>query len=141
MKNLLIAIALTGAALLAGAALPVGAAGTSGAGDGAARRYQQERADCLSGRSAQDRQTCLKEAGAAYAEARRGRLGSEVDARQLRENALLRCRVVPAEDREACERLASGGGKVSGSVTEGAVLKELVTRRVEPAASAPLPQQ
>ncbi|QPF73347.1 hypothetical protein G8A07_10745 [Roseateles sp. DAIF2] len=118
------------AALLTGLAF---AANSSEAQRQAARQYQQERADCLAGRSAQDRPTCLKEAGAAYAEARRGRLDRGADARQLSENALLRCQAVPTEDRAACERMARGGGTVSGSVAEGAVLKELVTRRIEPA--------
>ena len=36
--------------------------------------YRQERAKCLDGRSQQDRATCLQEAGAARAEALRGRL-------------------------------------------------------------------
>lgn len=99
--------------------------------------YQQERADCLAGRSTQDRQTCLKEAAAAQAEARLGRLDSGATARQLTDNALARCKVVPADDRAACETLALGGGKRSGSVAEGAVLKELVTRRIEPAPPEP----
>lgn len=101
--------------------------------------YLKERETCLTGRSAQDRATCLKEAGAARQEARRGTLDSRVDARQLSENALARCRAVHAEDRADCERLAMGEGHSSGSVAEGAVLKELITRRVEPPASAALP--
>lgn len=101
--------------------------------------YLKEREACLTGRSAQDRATCLKEAGAARQEARRGTLDSRVDARQLTENALARCRAVHTEDRADCERLALGDGRSSGSVAEGAVLKELVTRRVEAPASAASP--
>jgi len=40
----------------------------------AQQRDQQERAQCLSGQSQEDRATCVKEAGAAYQEARNGRL-------------------------------------------------------------------
>lgn len=102
------------------------------------QRYQQQRAECLSGRSPQDRATCLREAGAALAEARRGGLtqGSEAD---WQRNALARCaRHEGAEARDACERIARGEGTHDGSVEEGGILYELVTRSVEPAASAPL---
>jgi hypothetical protein len=42
-------------------------------------RYQQERAVCMSGQSNQERATCLKEAGAAFAEAKRDSLGQSGD--------------------------------------------------------------
>jgi hypothetical protein len=92
--------------------------------------YQQERQKCLSGRSHQDRATCLQEAGAALAEARRGQLDNGVSERQLMENRLARCKVQPPSERSECERLARGEGKVSGSVESGGVIKELVTRQV-----------
>jgi len=38
----------------------------------AQRQYQQDRAYCNSGQATEDRATCLKEATAAYGEARRG---------------------------------------------------------------------
>jgi long-subunit fatty acid transport protein len=102
--------------------------------------YQAERQACMQGQTTNaDRATCLREAGAAYAEAKRGRLSNNVSDAQKRENALLRCREQPAAERLDCERMARGEGKVSGSVAEGAIVKELVTRTVEPvpAASAP----
>jgi hypothetical protein len=83
-----------------------------------------------------DRATCLREAGAAYAEAKRGRLSNNVSDAQKRENALLRCREQPPSERLDCERMARGEGKVSGSVAEGAIVRELVTRTVEPAQAA-----
>ena len=105
--------------------------------------YQQERAICLEGRSSQDRATCLKEAGAARAEARRQSLDNGESPAQLRANALQRCAKVPADDRPECERMALGQGERSGSVAEGAVVKQLTTRTVEPvppvAAPAPAP--
>ena len=99
-------------------------------------RYQQERAACLNGTSQQDRATCLKEAGAALAEARRARLDNGEDARALRENALQRCKAQPPQDRDACERLARGEGTVSGSVGGGGLIKEVVTPVIEPAPAA-----
>ncbi len=79
-----------------------------------AQTYQKDRAACLQGLSQQDRATCLKEAGAALAEAPRGRLGAGEDARTLTNNALQRCKSVPPKDRSACERMALGEGKVFG---------------------------
>ena len=107
-------------------------AGPAGSADANAK-YQKERAACLNGTSQQDRATCLKEAGAALAEARRARLDNGEDARALRENALQRCKAQPPQDREACERLARGEGTVSGSVGGGGVIKEVVTPVIEPA--------
>ena len=99
--------------------------------------YRRDRADCLAGRSAQDRKTCLQEAGAALAAARRGQLVSP-DAATLVANALRRCQAVRAEDRSDCERMARGEGSREGSVAEGAILKRISRIVVEaPAAGAP----
>ncbi|WP_395701503.1 hypothetical protein [Aquabacterium sp.] len=90
--------------------------------------YRQERAKCLDGRSPQDRATCLQEAGAARAEALRGRLDNHEDAATLARNALQRCQSQPEADRADCERLARGEGERSGSVAAGGVFKQLITR-------------
>lgn len=100
-----------------------------------AQVYQRERAACLDGSSQQDRQTCLKEAGAAQAEARRARLDSGEDARALAANALQRCHAVLTEDRDACERRVRGEGQTSGSVRAGGTFTSIVSRST--AASAP----
>ena len=107
-----------------------GGLGAKHASSDAQATYRIERDNCLSGRTHQDRATCLREAGAAYAEARQGRLGSDADAATLRANALQRCQRQPPADRPDCERLARGEGRQVGSVAEGAVIKELVTRTV-----------
>ena len=103
--------------------------------------YQKERAACIEGRSGQSRVDCLKEAAAALAEARRGRLDNGESARSLEGNGKDRCRWVKAEDRDDCLRMAQGEGKVSGSVQGGGVIKELVTRTpqtpVPPVAASP----
>ncbi len=100
--------------------------------------YQQELAACRAGSTVQDRATCLKEAGAARAEARRHGLDNGETAAQLRANALLRCQRVNDDQRAACERLAQGEGTRNGSVAEGAVLKQITTRgaAAAPAAAA-----
>ena len=66
------ALALCTAGALLGAPL----AGAQGSTDSAGMQsvFQRERAACLNGLSHQDRTTCLKEASAAYQEARRGQM-------------------------------------------------------------------
>ncbi|SFI45920.1 hypothetical protein SAMN04515618_1269 [Collimonas sp. OK307] len=86
-------------------------------------RYQAERAVCMSGQSNQSRATCLREAGAALQEARRGRLQDDPAADS--QNALLRCNALPPDDKDACRRRINGEGTTSGSVLEGGVLREL----------------
>lgn len=88
-------------------------------------RYQQERATCMSGQSHQDRATCLREAGAAMQEAKRGNLGGGMG--QYEQNQLKRCDAHPAEDREDCLRRMRGEGTVSGSVESGGIYRELRT--------------
>ena len=123
------------AALLAGSLLLPLTANAATADSGSAEaNYRKERADCMSGRSIQDRQTCLKEAGAALAESRRGQLKS-ADAAQLQANAVERCQRVPADDRQACEAMARGEGQRSGSVAEGAVLTQFSTLSYAPPAA------
>lgn len=103
----------------------------------AAARYQQERAACMNGQSNQDRATCLKEAGAAYAEAKHGGLkvtGATGGKRDREANALQRCTALPAEESKACMARMQGEGSTSGTAASGGILRELVT--VEPAASA-----
>ena len=103
--------------------------------DAAEQRYQQERADCLAGRSPQARDVCLKEAGAARGEAlRQGSPGTTDD---LVRNQLQRCQPLPPADRQSCIARMSGAGTTRGSVAEGGVLRELTTRSPGPDASAP----
>lgn len=107
------------------------AAPKSGNGGSAEQRYQQERAACMNGSSNQDRPACLKEATNALAEARR-HPGSDGSPAEWRQNALARCAKVPATDKTACERLAMGEGKQSGSVEGGGIVKEIVTTTYGP---------
>lgn len=92
----------------------------------AAARYEVERAMCLRGASSQDLDTCLREAGAAYAQARRGAAGDD-DAAQLEANRLRRCDPLPSDQRRDCIARMQGQGTTSGSVAGGGIYRELVT--------------
>lgn len=92
----------------------------------AQRQYERERADCMSGRSQQDRATCLKEAGAAYEEARRGTLANPRDT-DLAGNATRRCDAQPAGDRDACVQRIMGAGSTAGSVESGGLIRRSET--------------
>jgi hypothetical protein len=118
-----------GTSLAAGAALiAVGSPLLAAERNSTARHvYLQERATCLSGQSHQPREVCLREAAAAYAEAKRGDLGHE-DPAQLQANALARCAVRPPDQMAMCERMARGEGTVTGSVEEGGFVRQIVTR-------------
>jgi len=103
-------------------------------------RFEQDSAVCNSGRSNQDRATCMQEARAALAAAQGGRL-PEPDP-SLARNATRRCAALPMEDRTDCEARMRGQGTTSGSAAAGGIYRELVTRTVgpvEPAASAAEP--
>ena len=85
--------------------------------------YQQERARCLDGSSGEDQKTCLREAGAAVVEAKRGGL---TDSQDYQQNAMARCAAhTNAEERSYCERRMRGEGTVSGSVKGGGLMREL----------------
>lgn len=99
------------------------------ASDRSADRYQQERAACLSGRTNQDQATCLREAGAARVEARRG--GLNTPSADYMANALQRCNALPVPDRADCKARVAGYGTQSGSVEGGGIYRETVTRSVE----------
>jgi hypothetical protein len=115
------------AAALGFASLILVASGTAAAATRASDaqlRYQQERAVCMSGQSNQERATCLKEAGAAFAEAKRDGLGRSDDS-ALQRNRQLRCDAFKAGDREDCLRRMSSEGVTSGSAPQGGILREL----------------
>lgn len=97
-------------------------------------RYLQDRAQCES-KSGDDRKTCLREAGAAQIEARRGTLAAD-DNSDFEKNRLARCDLhKQADEREYCLRRMRGEGTVSGSVEGGGILRELVV--TVPAEEAP----
>jgi hypothetical protein len=101
-------------------------------------RFEREREVCVSGHSNQDRATCLREAYAAYAEARKGKLDDNAD---YARNTIARCEVLPDDDRQDCIARMHGAGTTSGSVAEGGIYRELVTRTVNPPATADAPTE
>ena len=92
--------------------------------DEADATYHRDRAACMN-MSSQDRAACLKEAAAARAEIKRGRLGDNNSQAQYERNALMRCNTLPADDRDACQRRMHGEGTTSGSVEGGGIYREL----------------
>ena len=92
--------------------------------------YLKERADCNAGNTAQDRATCLKEAGAAAAERKRNGLDTTGS---LRQNAIERCNTVAPKDKADCLARIEGPAqadqttKTSGSVAGGGILRETTT--------------
>jgi hypothetical protein len=117
-----------GLALCAAGAL-LGANSEAAAGSGkpsaAQATYEKDRAACMSGRTSQDRATCLQEASAALQEAKRGSLNDSPS--DFERNRLLRCENQPPQDREECVRRMSSEARTSGSVEGGGVLRELTT--------------
>jgi hypothetical protein len=95
------------------------------------RRFEVDRQACLSGKSSQTFDSCMKEARAEFAEPP----GSSppVSSEQLQRNAQMRCEHLTGEYRTACLARMRGEGTVSGSVAGGGILRELVTTEVLPA--------
>ena len=123
--------------------------GAEAAATAAKSTYQKERADCEAGKTAQDRDTCLKEAGAAEQERKRKTLDNNGT---MRQNAIERCNTVAAKDKADCLARIEGPSqpnqstKTSGSVAGGGIIRETTTTTTgapvvivpaTPAASAP----
>ncbi|MCD6732041.1 MAG: hypothetical protein LT103_00370 [Burkholderiaceae bacterium] len=135
-------IAASAIALIAAGVLPLAAAAQAGAANGPDARYRQERERCEQMQSPDERASCLREAAAARAEARGGRLGSGPDdpIRYL-ENALRRCEPLPPDERADCEYRVRGGGTTRGSVEAGGIYRETVTREIPAQGEVSVPAQ
>lgn len=114
--------------LLAGSAFGAGAKGNAELD----AQYQREKAVCTSGQSNQDKATCLREAGAAYQQAKEGKLSSN-QSPQYSQNALERCKALPPSDQADCQRRIDSPSDVEGSAPSGGILRKDVT--VVPATS------
>jgi hypothetical protein len=114
------------AATLAACAAVLGLASASALArspDAAQSRYESERAVCMQGLSNQDKATCLKEAGAALQEARRGHLAG-ADERELERNRLARCDAQSGADRDDCV-MRMQAGTTTGTAQAGGILREM----------------
>jgi hypothetical protein len=89
-------------------------------------QYQREKAVCTSGQSNQDKATCLREAGAAYQQAKQGRL-NDGQQTQYSANAVNRCKALPASDQADCQRRIENPTDVEGNAPSGGILRKDVT--------------
>ena len=102
--------------------------------DPAKAQYDAERARCMSGTTGQDQASCLKSAGAAYDSSKAGKLKDPNT--DFRDNAMRRCAALAGADRTDCESRVDGQGVSSGSVKDGGIVKETITRNVNPSNTA-----
>ncbi|AIT28342.1 putative exported protein [Bordetella holmesii 30539] len=88
--------------------------------------YKREVARCNAGMSAQDRKTCLREAGAARDEAKRNRLSTGSTSHE--QNRTRRCDALPALQRQDCitQMTDPANTTTRGSVDGGGVMRETV---------------
>jgi hypothetical protein len=129
LRNLASLAGLIAVGVAAGFAGPPAYAADSAASP-AKSTYVKERADCEAGRTAQDRATCLKEAGAAQQERKRNTLDNSGS---MRQNAIERCNAVAPKDKADCLARIEGPSAAnqktttSGSVAGGGVIRETTT--------------
>lgn len=80
---------------------------------------------CNTGKTPQDRETCLREVRNANAEKRAGKIDNSNN--EFSANALKRCEVLSGEDKIACQARVVGYGNAQGSVAGGGVIREVET--------------
>lgn len=98
---------------------------TGATGIDASGNYQSEVNACMSGRTQQDRDTCLEEARNARADKQRGVLDTSGN---FEANAMSRCNVfTTGEEKAACQARVMGMGNADGSVAGGGVIREVET--------------
>ncbi len=99
------------------------ATGTTGID--ASGSFQQEVNACMTGKTQQDQETCLKEARNARADKQRGVLDNSTG--KFDSNAAARCEVLAGEEKAACQARVLGYGNTTGSVAGGGLLREVET--------------
>jgi hypothetical protein len=107
---------------------------TGQTGIDASGNYQSEVQACMTGKTQQDRDTCLTEARNARADKKRGVLDNAGG--QFEANAQARCGPLTGEDKAACQARVLGFGNTTGSVAGGGVLREVETVVMPPGASS-----
>jgi hypothetical protein len=99
------------------------ASGTTGID--ATGNAQSELAACVSGKTQQDRETCMTEVRNANAAKRAGKVDNSGG--RFKENALARCDVFKGEEQIACQARIVGYGDAKGSVGGGGVIRQIET--------------
>ena len=121
----LLGIAITVAAVFS--TFSVGAISATPTATPAESRYQQDRANCMAGKTAENQATCLKEAGAALQASRAHDLKT-ASSGELAANERKRCEPLSGDDKKDCLKRAAGmDTTTSGSVAAGGDLKETTT--------------
>ena len=109
-----------GAVTAASAQIASGTTGIDATGNA-----QSELAACNSGKTQQDRQTCMTEVRNANAAKRAGKVDNSGG--QFKQNALARCDVFQGEEQIACQARIAGYGDAAGSVAGGGVIRQVET--------------
>ena len=109
-----------GAVTAASAQIASGTTGIDATGN-----EQSELAACNSGKTQQDRQTCMTEVRNANAAKRAGKVDNSGG--RFKENALARCDVFKGEEQIACQARVVGYGDTAGSVAGGGVIRQVET--------------
>ncbi len=123
----LLAVAATVAAVFSTFSVGAISANAATTPSPAEQRYQQDRANCMAGKTDESQKTCLKEAAAALQAARAHDLKSP-SAEQIAANERKRCEALSGDDRKDCLKRAAGvDTTVSGSVAAGGDLKTTTT--------------
>ena len=117
-----------GAVTAASAQIASGTTGIDATGN-----EQSELAACNSGKTQQDRQTCMTEVRNANAAKRAGKVDNSGG--RFKENALARCDVFKGEEQIACQARVVGYGDTAGSVAGGGVIRQVETVVVPAAAT------
>lgn len=102
------------------AQVATGTTGIDATGD-----YRSEVNACMTGKTQQDRETCLREARNAKADKQRGVLDNA--GARFEANASARCEVLAGEEKAACQARMMGFGNTTGSIAGGGVLREVET--------------
>lgn len=98
-----------------------------------------ELAACNTGRTQQDKETCLTEVKNANEARRAGKVDNAGG--QFHANALERCKVLTGEDKLACEARVVGYGNPQGSVAGGGVITQIETVVMPPAGNVTIQPQ
>ena len=122
MRRAAFCFALTSTMVMSAATAQI-ASGTTGID--ASGNARSEMAACTTGRTQQDKETCMKEVRNANEAKRAGQIDNAGG--QYGANALKRCNVLEGEDRIACQARVVGYGNPQGSVAGGGVVTEIET--------------